>query len=727
MFNTNYLEFYNQIDTKNNSIIEILSKFTLFISENFPSIHCGFAAILEHGSFNIVTTSINSTLTECSFPLQTHDIHQDIYNLKPTCIVSEKLYSSFPFIAVSDFNNLSKIMLTTCGFSSSLITLNIFHKDYLVSELVFIANEGSNFSEKEIIEFDFIRNNLEQLLYPFYSNVESDHTQLLMDIAESIISSKHYLSSDSAGFLTRLLDLAFQTVDEPDYGSALLFENDQWNYVHSIGHDFEALSKIKIPKEVYKDTLSYWDTYNEVSPNIYLIDTILNVKTNAKTNSHLNIFKQIEQISKPIKQTIQLHIYFNGALKGIISLDKKRDSNEVFTRRTIEVLKKLHFIGQILFTYSTLNTNRQSFEDLTNLISKLVVSSNTNRNDFLHAFLYLLVGRLHEVDYASAYIRDKNGIYFLDAIGHDLAALQRINFKPHYFVEHDEIKNTNIPYVGNNSKESGPIGATLFSDIQDVAKERMPEDIFIAYMNASKPIKDGLISQARLSDDVYVNISCDIKAGSQNIFTPDTIHLFTVLCNLGFAFISNQYYIDKYKALNEELESKIKTRTNELVKTNAKLRAIVNKDSLTNLYNHKAIINLLSKELSSSSKLSIFLFDIDHFKEVNDTYGHQVGDEVLVDISNMLLEDKTIIPGRYGGEEFLVILPGLDLPEAITLCQAFLDRMRSTTFIKDRTITVSGGVICYEKGSTSEMIQAADTLLYQAKDSGRDKIEYNYC
>lgn len=726
MLSSHYLKFYNNLMIKPFTITEILTAYTTFISENFSTIHCGFAAILDGGSYKVVTTSLDDSLLTCSFPLHTHDIHQDVYDLDLVYTGSQDVYKGFPFISASHFNQLNNILIAKCGFTSKLVTLNIFYDHYLVCQLVFVATKNNTFSDEDILNLNFLRYNIEQLLYPLYSSEESDHTELLMDIAESIISSKHYLSSDNAGFLTRLLDLAFQTVDEPDYGSALLFENDHWSYVHTVGHDFETLSKIKIPNNVFDDSLSYWNSYKEVSPNIFLIDTILNINENKKPQPTLHIFDEIAKVSKPIKQTIQLHIYFNDSIKGIISLDKKLDSNEVFTRKTIDLLKKIHFLGQILFTYSTLNTNRQSFEDLTGLISKLVVSSNHNQHDFLHDFLLLLVNSLFEVDYASAYIRDKHGIHFLDAIGHDLAALQRINFEPHYFVNLNEIENASIPYQRQKDEESGPISTTLFSDLQGLAKDRMPKEIFTSYMNASKPIKDGLISQARLDEDVYMYISCDIKQGNQSTFSTESIHLFTVLCNLGFAFISNQYFIDNYKHLNSNLENKIKQRTTELVKTNAKLRALVNKDSLTNLYNHKAIIDLLQRELSKSDDLSIFLFDIDHFKEVNDGYGHQIGDEVLVNISHILLEDNSLISGRYGGEEFLLILPGLDLPEAITKCQSILSHIRSTSFIEDKTITVSGGVVTHKKGNAREMIQTADILLYQAKDSGRDQIKYNY-
>lgn len=107
--------------------------------------------------------------------------------------------------------------------------------------------------------------------------------------------------------------------------------------------------------------------------------------------------------------------------------------------------------------------------------------------------------------------------------------------------------------------------------------------------------------------------------------------------------------------------------------------------------------------------------------------------EKLTDLISKLVmspsssEDKSIIAGRYGGEEFLLLLPNFDLPEAITYCQGLLSTIEATEFIPSKTITVSGGVVTNKKGTATEMIQVADTLLYDAKDSGRNQIKYNYC
>lgn len=297
--------------------------------------------------------------------------------------------------------------------------------------------------------------------------------------------------------------------------------------------------------------------------------------------------------------------------------------------------------------------------------------------------------------------------------------------KPEYFVSKELIVKNNI--LSTKYHPNTQLNAALFSDLQKHAMINMPEEIYHRYMKASKPIKDGLISQIQLDDDVFMYISCDIRKDSSVNFSQDSIKLFSILNNLGFTFISNRYFIDKYQTLTEKLESIIDKRTMELEESNRQLKAIVNRDSLTGLLNHKSIIEKLKHMTDQGQDLSIFLLDIDHFKKVNDTYGHQAGDQVLAKLSRMLKEDKNIIPGRYGGEEFLIILPKMDLPEAITYCQGFLNRVEHTNFIENHSITVSGGVVTSDQCSAMNLIKMADTLLYEAKSKGRNQIKYNYC
>lgn len=162
-----------------------------------------------------------------------------------------------------------------------------------------------------------------------------------------------------------------------------------------------------------------------------------------------------------------------------------------------------------------------------------------------------------------------------------------------------------------------------------------------------------------------------------------------------------------------------------------KLELMVVTDSLTGLYNHKYIIERLGAEIAGAKRykknVSIVMFDLDYFKSVNDTYGHQAGDDVLERISNIIREEtrETDIAGRYGGEEFMVILPNIGLEGGNAFAEKIRKKVNEIKWkYKGLTTTISAGVAEYKDGQTpKELIAHADKLLYQAKSLGRNRVE----
>jgi diguanylate cyclase (GGDEF)-like protein len=124
----------------------------------------------------------------------------------------------------------------------------------------------------------------------------------------------------------------------------------------------------------------------------------------------------------------------------------------------------------------------------------------------------------------------------------------------------------------------------------------------------------------------------------------------------------------------------------------------------------------------------VILLDIDHFKKVNDTYGHPAGDLVLCEFASRLTEGLRAgdIAGRWGGEEFLVILPRTDLASAVDVAERIRILTAATTISaagRQITITVSGGCAFGPTADPDALIKIADTHLYQAKASGRNRIQ----
>ncbi|MFZ6757773.1 diguanylate cyclase [Undibacterium sp. Ji50W] len=162
------------------------------------------------------------------------------------------------------------------------------------------------------------------------------------------------------------------------------------------------------------------------------------------------------------------------------------------------------------------------------------------------------------------------------------------------------------------------------------------------------------------------------------------------------------------------------------------LRALIMRDGLTGLYNHTAIKEQLASEISQASRngapLALAMIDLDHFKEINDTYGHPAGDQVLRTLARLLRQRlrRSDLVGRYGGEEFAVIFPDT----TATMARKVLDQVR-VAFAKIQhhcenghfSVSFSGGVADLESTiDAAELIDAADAAMYVSKQSGRNRI-----
>jgi two-component system, cell cycle response regulator len=156
------------------------------------------------------------------------------------------------------------------------------------------------------------------------------------------------------------------------------------------------------------------------------------------------------------------------------------------------------------------------------------------------------------------------------------------------------------------------------------------------------------------------------------------------------------------------------------------------KDSMTGLFNHALLMDLFQKEYAKAERnndpLSFVMLDIDFFKKVNDTYGHKAGDHVLrgiASILNLTVRQSDMV-GRYGGDEFGLILPGISSEHALQLCERLRKSVEEHIFHLDTVvmITVSIGVCnrSLEFTEYKEMIRMADKMLYEAKAKGRNRV-----
>jgi two-component system, cell cycle response regulator len=179
----------------------------------------------------------------------------------------------------------------------------------------------------------------------------------------------------------------------------------------------------------------------------------------------------------------------------------------------------------------------------------------------------------------------------------------------------------------------------------------------------------------------------------------------------------------------------IKALQDEMRKTNDLLKELSITDHLTHLYNRRYMMDALEMEFQrvqrKKGELCLVLMDVDHFKLVNDTFGHQRGDVVLAAVAEAVQVElrRYDIAARYGGEEFAMVLPETSLQDGLSVAERVRKSVLGITFpspMENLAVTISQGIASMPSphiDSVDEMIKAADEALYRAKEHGRNRVE----
>jgi diguanylate cyclase (GGDEF)-like protein len=226
-----------------------------------------------------------------------------------------------------------------------------------------------------------------------------------------------------------------------------------------------------------------------------------------------------------------------------------------------------------------------------------------------------------------------------------------------------------------------------------------------------------------------------------DIPAPYLMHNILVLLAFNVTAMRGSYLRERYmrsdflhRQTSLEKKRELKTALLEVEKARREAEEISRMDPLTNLFNRRHFLSVASLELENidifTNCLSVIMIDIDHFKKINDTYGHDAGDLVLLSIAEIIRNTvrRSDIPCRYGGEEFVIVLPGTDLASAIAIGKRLRENIESTAVKTDKgfiPVTASVGISSMSEDSLGEIdvwIKRADEALYEAKQAGRNQV-----
>jgi diguanylate cyclase (GGDEF)-like protein len=235
--------------------------------------------------------------------------------------------------------------------------------------------------------------------------------------------------------------------------------------------------------------------------------------------------------------------------------------------------------------------------------------------------------------------------------------------------------------------------------------------------------------------EIYYDITTTLQNMEKLTNRAYVVLLSTVLVLLGAVLLSvSRARVNMRRREAAELEVRrqkelLEHQNSELARLHEQAKALSLEDHLTGLGNRRLLDIHFERAFALANRyekeLALIMLDVDHFKNYNDEHGHQAGDKALVDLAATIRKHlrETDLAFRYGGEEFLLLLPEID-PDT---CLKVAEKLRLAV-AKETDVTISLGVVSYRPGSTGEeMIRQADKALYQAKQQGRNRVVCSGC
>ncbi len=225
---------------------------------------------------------------------------------------------------------------------------------------------------------------------------------------------------------------------------------------------------------------------------------------------------------------------------------------------------------------------------------------------------------------------------------------------------------------------------------------------------------------------LLIYLACDVGSMRLGAFSDENISglshgLFSLISLLQFVGLAGcVLYMQNYSLQHAK----------QTQQANEKLKSMAIQDGLTGLYNHSFMVHMIGDAINRSKRsgnpLSLLMIDVDFFKQVNDTFGHNAGDEVLVGLTRLLKSNKrsTDYLGRWGGDELILLLTDTNLTGADNLAEKLRGLVESRVFPYGKRLTISLGAGEYQDGDTPmSLVERADSALYRAKRAGRNRVE----
>ncbi|NLJ79457.1 MAG: diguanylate cyclase [Firmicutes bacterium] len=261
--------------------------------------------------------------------------------------------------------------------------------------------------------------------------------------------------------------------------------------------------------------------------------------------------------------------------------------------------------------------------------------------------------------------------------------------------------------------------------VEAVVSKQTKQFLLLGFLSISVISLSSFIFIQRATKGVAKLVDLTHKIGSGDLEAKVRIKTNDEIGELAHSFNQMAARLRETMTSKDELSAEI----NKRIQVEKRLKHLSRTDDLTQLYNRRAFHDYLQKHIDYTRRyqdpLSIAMLDVDYFKGINDSYGHSVGDSVLVKLSQILIKNirKADLAARWGGEEFVILMPKTEIEKAFKVCERLRTEIKSTRFTRGISISVSIGVTQFAPEDTSdELIKRVDQALYKAKAKGKDNV-----